>query len=189
MGVSTAIVPGSLQAIATQANRSIAESFVAADIIVLVDASGSMSMQDSRGGESRFKIACDELAQLQASMPGKIAVISFSDKAQFCPGGVPYFEGCGTNLTKALKFARVADVPRMRFILISDGEPNDRDSALAEAKLYRNRIDVIYVGPEDRPSGLHFLEKLAQVSGGRSLIVDRAKELAQGITKLLGGGT
>lgn len=180
-----AIIQGSIGAIAKQQNRSIAETFVSADVIAIVDTSGSMAANDSRGGQSRFDIACEELANLQNSMPGKIAVISFSDRTEFCPSGYPIFLGSGTDLAGALRFCKIADVPGMRFVVISDGQPNEPGAALAIASGYKNRIDVIYVGPEEYPDGRSFLEQLARASGGKTITADRAKELANATRLLL----
>lgn len=182
------IISGSLRSIAQQNNQSIAETFLSCDVVIVVDTSGSMGANDSRGGKSRYSVACEELAALQKSLPGKIAVIAFSDDVQFCPSGIPEFFQDGTNLTKALKFVKVADVPDMRFILISDGEPHDEQSALEEAKKFKNRIDVIYVGPEERPSGRQFLERLSKATGGVSVTADKAQELAASVTRLLATG-
>ncbi|GIV66675.1 MAG: hypothetical protein KatS3mg047_1068 [Bellilinea sp.] len=187
--MNTAIVPGSLSAIARQENKSIAETFVNADLVVIVDTSGSMSTHDSRGGKSRYKVACDELANLQANHPGKIAVLAFSGSTIFCPSGVPTYLGGETDMAGALQFAKIADVPGMQFILISDGEPDDETKALQIAKTYRNKISTIYVGPEDQPAGREFLRRLAAATGGQTVIADRAKELKAGIERLyLPGG-
>jgi hypothetical protein len=144
-----------------------------------------MSSSDSRNGQSRYEVACFELAQLQNSLPGKIAVLAFSSEVVFNPSGQPQYMGGGTALDKALKFAKIADVPGMRFIVISDGEPDSQQDALAVAKTYKNQLDVIYVGPEDYPAGREFLTRLAQASGGQAITADRAKELAKSIEKLL----
>lgn len=185
----TAIVPGSLSAIAQRDGQSLAESFLNADAVIIVDVSGSMTTQDSRGDRSRYDVAIEELAQLQAHMPGKLAVIAFSDHTMFCPGGQPPdvgVLGTGTNLVDALRFAKVADVPGMRFIVISDGEPNDGREALAVAKTYSNRIDTIFVGPEnDWHSGRAFLQRLAAASGGQHIAADRVQELASKTERLL----
>ena len=77
--MSNSIVAGSLGAVAAQNGKSIAESFVSADAVIIVDTSGSMSQTDSRGGKSRYDVACQELKNLQASLPGKLALLSFSD--------------------------------------------------------------------------------------------------------------
>lgn len=183
--MTNAIVPGSLSAMAQQSNKSIAESFLSADVIVIVDTSGSMGANDSRGGRSRYEIACEELARLQKTLPGKIAVLSFSDNTIFCPNGVPIFLQCGTDLAGALKFARVADLPGMTFFVISDGSPDSEGAALNEARKYKAKINTIYVGPENYPTGRDFLIRLAKASGGQNVTADRAKELAAKIETLL----
>lgn len=182
--MSTAIVPGSLSAIAKQEGKSLAETFVNADLVVIVDTSGSMSTHDSRGRKSRYEVACEELATLQGNHPGKIAVLAFADSTIFCPSGVPTYLGGGTDMANALQFAKIADVPGMQFILISDGEPNDEQKTLTVARTYQNKISTIYVGPEEEPFGRDFLQRLAAATGGRTMTVDRAKELKAGIEKL-----
>lgn len=182
---NTAIIQGSISAIAQQNNKSLAESFVSADAIVIVDTSGSMSSSDSRNGKSRYDVACEELAQLQNSLPGKIAVLAFSDDVMFCPSGQPHDYCGGTDLAKALRFAKSADVEGMQFIVISDGEPDDRAEALKVAKTFKNKINVIYVGPEKSPSGRNFLTELAAASGGVAVTADRAQGLLEASKKLL----
>lgn len=184
--MNTQIIPGSLSAIAAQNNTSIAETFIGADAVIIVDTSGSMAAHDSRGGKSRYEVACEELRALQSSLPGKLALISFSDDCLFCPNGIPHNYGCGTNLARALKFAKIADVTGIRFIVISDGEPDSKKSALNVAKTFRAKIDTIYVGPEGG-SGQDFLRKLAQASGGTGVTADRVKELAATTQRLLLG--
>lgn len=182
---NNAIVQGSMSAIAQQSGKSIAETFINASAIIIVDTSGSMHQCDSRGGKSRYDVACAELKHLQGSLPGKLALLSFADDVQFCPSGIPFDFGGGTDLAKALKFAKVADLSSgMRFIVISDGEPNDESEALKVAKTYRNRIDTIFVGPEGG-MGQTFLNQLAKASGGQHVTADRVKELAQETKKLL----
>lgn len=178
------IVTGSIADVAQRAGQSLAQTFVNAECVILVDTSGSMGSADSRGGRTRYDVACEELAALQAAMPGKIAVLSFSDRTMFCPDGKPFNQGGGTDLAGALEFAHVADVPEIRFIVISDGEPDNAPAALAEAKKYRARIDTIFVGPEGG-AGRKFLEQLAAASGGQVITADRAKALADSAKRLL----
>ena len=145
-----------------------------------------MSATDSRGGHSRYDIAIEELQKLQAHMPGRIAVISFSSTVMFCPAGTPTNLYGGTNLAGALDFAKVADVPGMRFVVISDGIPDDERAALAVARRYKNRIDTVYVGPEgDDEGGAAFLRKLSAASGGVSVCADRAMELGATVERLM----
>lgn len=183
--MTTQLVKGSLGAIAQQTGQSLAQTFISCDVVVIVDTSGSMGSLDAPGGRSRYDQACIELANLQETMPGKIGVISFADKVMFCPNGQPFnFRGM-TDLEAALQFAKVADVPGgMRFIVISDGEPNDPGAALKVAKTYANKIDTIYVGPQ-YGEGLDFLRRLAAASGGSHVTAAQAAQLSNSVQRLL----
>lgn len=180
-----ALIKGSLAALAREQNKSLAEMWINVDAVILVDISGSMESHDARGGKARHQVAQEELERLQAQLPGKLAIIAFSTHTQFVPGGkLPETEST-TNLAGALKFARAADsIPDMRFIVISDGEPDSEHEALEEARLYRNRIDTIYVGPEGG-SGARFLKRLATSKGGEALVKPLLTELSTGIAGLL----
>lgn len=184
-----AVVPGSIGQIAKSSNVSLAEAFLGANTIVLIDISGSMAATDSRGGKTRYDVACEELRNIQASHPGQVAVIAFSCDVQFCPGGTPPpYCISSTNLADALVFARTADVPSIRFIVISDGVPDSERAALAEAKKFKARIDTVFVGPEgDVEGGRAFLQRLAQASGGTPVTADRVMELASKVNQLLLG--
>lgn len=166
MNTNTGIVRGSLSDIARQDNVGLAESFLGADAIVLVDVSSSMSARDLYDDRSRYEAACDELTKLQARLPGKIAVIAFSSAAQFCPNGTPPFFGGGTNMAGALTFVHVADDCGIQFVLISDGEPNDEAATLQVARQFKSRIDTIFIGREGE-HGVKFLRQLAAATGGQ----------------------
>jgi hypothetical protein len=180
------IVKGSLGAIAAQSGQSLAQTFLSCDVVVIVDTSGSMGTRDASGGQSRYDQACWELAILQGDLPGKIGVISFSDRVMFCANGTPFNFGGGTDLDNALKFAKIADIPNsgMRFIVISDGQPDDPGEALKIARKYHSKIDTIYVGAENG-HGRAFLEQLAAASGGSHITAEAAKQLASSVQKLL----
>jgi Mg-chelatase subunit ChlD len=183
--MSTNLVRGSLSDIATQSGKSLAESFLSVDAVVIVDTSGSMGARVAPAGKTRYEAALDELAALQAQLPGKIGVISFSSRVEFCPGGIPIFLGESTDIAGALQFARVADVPGMQFFLISDGEPNDEAAALSVARMYQNRINTIYIGPETWPRGRDFLRQLADATGGRQYTAELTKALGSTIKQAM----
>ncbi len=178
------IVPGSLADVTAESGGSLAESFVDAEFVDICDCSGSMATHDSRDGQSRYDVACQELAALQARRPGKHAIISFSNWPQFRPGGVLPDPSGGTDLAGALKFARLADLDGMQFFIISDGQPDIELDAVAEAKMFKAKISCIYVGPEGG-SGQHFLEQLASASGGQFATAEKAIELAAAVEKML----
>jgi Mg-chelatase subunit ChlD len=179
------IVKGSLAQVSKDKNQSIAVSFLDADCIVIVDVSSSMEATDGPRGKSRYDAACDELTALQASLPGKIAVLAFSNDCVFCPSGTPVMMGGSTDLAEALRFCKIADVPDMRFIVISDGQPDSEKEALSIAKTYQNRIDTIFVGSELSPIGRDFLALLARTSGGKTVTADRVAQLSTKVQQLL----
>jgi hypothetical protein len=185
--ISTTVM-GSLSDVAKQSGLSIAETFIGADVVIIVDESGSMGARDTRGGKSRHEVALEELAKLQSTLPGKIAVIAFSSNVVFVPGGQPILLGGGTDLEGALRFAKVADVADMRFIIISDGEPDYEDGALRVAATFEGRIDTIFVGPEHEHLSRHFLTKLANANGGKSTTAAQASDLAKAAQLLLSSG-
>ena len=180
------IVPGSLSSMATLNNQTLAETFLNADVVVIVDVSGSMGSQDAGDGMTRFEKACSELALLQQRNQGKVAVIGFSNDPMFYPGGKPSFMGAGTRMDDALAYAKVADVDGMAFFLISDGEPSSRVDALNVASQYKNKINTIYVGPEGG-EGQKFLARLAEASGGVFATAEKVKELASTVETMLLG--
>lgn len=186
---STALVPGSLQAIAQQQGQTLAESFLSADAIVLVDVSGSMGATldggpgAERASRTRYQAACDELKALQARMPGKIAVVAFSSKPAFAPGGVPLYDAGGTDMAKALQFVHCADDCGISFVLISDGAPNDEIATLAEARKFKSSISTIFIGHEGE-AGADFLRRLAAASGGQ-FERNSAAQLAASVQRLL----
>lgn len=184
-----ALVVGSLNQVSQQSQRPLAELFVDVQCAIIVDVSGSMAACDSRDNKSRWQVAGEELISLQSDMPGQIAVFAFSDDVRFVPSGIlPELGvlGAGTGMAKALRYVKRMglDVPGIRIVLISDGEPDNRDATLAQARKFTVRIDTIYVGPEDRPRGRDFLALLARESGGIAATADRVEELAA-TTKLL----
>ncbi len=181
-----ALVVGSIGQLAQQAGVSLAETFLNVDVVILVDTSVSMSARD-RGEQSRYEVACAELARLQATLPGKLALIAFASQPVFVPGGIPSTPNGGTDLAKALQFAKLADTGGMRFIVISDGEPDDETKALEVAARYRGRIDTIYVGPEGGP-GREFLALLAKRQSGKTVTAAHAHELCATTERLLLGG-
>lgn len=178
-------VAGSIAQVAHDSGQSIAETFMSADVIVIVDTSGSMGDIDRSSGKSRYVIACDELKKLQADLSGRIAVLSFSSSVVFCPGGVPVYLGMGTDMAGALTFAKVADIPPMRFIVIADGYPDNRNEALKVARTFQSRIDTIYVGPETDNNAKEFMRELARVKQGQNETAKNAMRLSETTKSLL----
>jgi Mg-chelatase subunit ChlD len=186
MTKNNTIVPGSLSAIAQHTGQALAETFLSVDAILMVDTSGSMESEDAPGNISRHDAAEAELKRLQAQLPGKIAVISFSDIAIFCPGGLPTRLNGGTHVCEALRLVKPADDTGIRFFLISDGQPHDGAEALRLARRFKSKIDVIYIGPErDILGGRKWLEELANATGGKLETSNAPGMLGQPVERLL----
>jgi Mg-chelatase subunit ChlD len=181
-----AIVQGSLSAVAKKENASLAETFLNVDAILLVDVSGSMDTPDAEGGLTRHKAADKELEALQKQLPGKLAIIAFSDYPLFCPSGITEKLNGGTDLAKALEFVKPADGLGIKIIVISDGYPNDRNQTLKIARTFKSKIDVVYIGPEiGSGGGKDFLRELAEVSGGEYIKTKEVAKLADPVKTLL----
>lgn len=161
------VIPGSLQDMADKTGKSLAETWLNAEMVVLCDGSGSM-YASAREGNSRFDVLQYELAGLQQNNPGKIAVVSFSSpgEVEWQPHGRPRLYGNGTDIAGALRYALEMDGVA-KIVLISDGEPDSAEEAFQVAKLFQFEIDTIYVGPPPpRDHGRDFLERLAKLTGG-----------------------
>lgn len=187
--MSRFVVPGSIAAVAESNHTTLAEAFLGCEIMAIVDVSGSMAAEDSRGGKSRWSTAAEELTKLQASHPGKVGLIAFSDRAQFYPGGVlPQVGdlGGGTGLDRALEYAKIVD-GTVRYVVVSDGQPDDEAACLRVAATMQSEIDCIFVGPEGGP-GAAFLAKLARRKGGSFATAASADLLGEKIGALMLNG-
>lgn len=162
----SAIVKGSLSDVTQRDNLTLAESFLHCDAMLIIDTSGSMSTMDAPGGISRHQAAQEQLSALQQQLPGKIAVVSFSDGVQFCPSGIPHRFNGNTDMVKALQFVKPADNTGIKFILISDGYPDNPRQTLTAAGTFKSKVDTVFIGPEHDAKGRRFLEKLANSTGG-----------------------
>lgn len=186
--MNRSVVPGSLSAVAEQNGTSLADAFMNCEIMAVVDISGSMNAQDSRGGKSRWLVASEELAKLQAAHPGKAGLMAFSDRTEFVPGGLlpPVgLLGGGTDLAGALKFAKVVD-GAVRLVVVSDGQPDSESESLQAAAELVSEISCIYTGPEEAYSGgADFLRRLAKRKGGSFATAASADLLGDKIEQVL----
>ncbi len=165
-------IKGSLQSQANKLQISVAQAFLNAEIVVLMDCSASMTQNDNSGfvpyghGDTRYKKACNQLAKLQSENPGKVCLISFSDRQEFSPSGIAKWPNGSTDIAGALSFIKPVDGLDCKLILISDGEPDFEHEALQVAETFKSKIHTIYIGPENGP-GADFLKRLSAVTGGQ----------------------
>ena len=183
--------PGSLSDTIKGRCLSAAEAFLEVDVILVIDVSGSMAAKDAPGGVSRYDAAEKELRKLQEEMPGKIGVVGFSDRAAFCPGGVPERIGRSTDMAEALRLVLPMD-GLASIILISDGCPNSESETLDVASRFEHKIDTVFIGSSKATvwgtSGENFLKSLAAATGGQAAKGKAPGLLKNEVVKLLTAG-
>lgn len=153
---------------------SLAEAFLTVNKLVLIDGSASMKSDDAPGKITRWEAANVQLRRLQNEQPGKVGVISFSDKPYFAPSGLPYFPSGNTCVFEALEYVKPADGCGIQIVLISDGEGNgekDFQEVFDKAAEFKSPIHTIYIGPEgaEGKPGRDFLARIAAAGGGKSV--------------------
>lgn len=137
--------------------------------VILADVSDSM--QDLVG-ESQRKIDILREAVTVARSKSSARLMVFSDQAREVES-IPEPEA-NTNLTAGLKAALAHD-PGVTLV-ISDGQPDRPDEALAIARQFRGVIDVLYIGPDSDLDAIAFMRRLAAAAGGGVTMNDVAKE-------------
>jgi Mg-chelatase subunit ChlD len=185
--MNTAIVKGSLADVMNKENLTLAESFLSCDAILIVDTSASMTRRDAANERTRHDAALDELKRLQLEMPGKLAVVSFSSDVMFCPTGSPFRFNESTDMARALNFVKPADNTGVKFVLISDGEPDSENETLKIAKKFKSTISCVHIGPETDRRGRAFLDRLAEATGGQHIPAQEIGLLAESVERLLLG--
>lgn len=136
--------------------------------MVIVDLSTSMR-SPAFGGKSRYECV------LQAITPytGRVQVLAFSDEVREMDANElppPGSLGTYTDMTKA--FQTAAFLEPIKVLLMSDGEPNNADSALDAARELAGQevanciIDVLYIGPNN-PTAIAFMRQVAEIGRGR----------------------
>lgn len=184
--MSKALTIGSIQDVANNAGKPLAETFMSVDALIMFDRSLSMEDRDCPERQQRWEVAVRELRRLQAEIPGKIGVVQFSTFVEFIPGGMPDLPSGTTNMEAVLNFVKPVDRCGIKLILISDGEPDYAEGALNAARGFQTAIDTIYIGPSGG-SGADFLRRLSALTGGRSETqsVREIPELARTLTRML----
>lgn len=85
----------------------------------------------------------------------------------------------GTALAEALEEVTALRPTTRRVVLITDGWPDNRHSALAAAKSLPCPLDIFYVGPLTDTDAQNFLKQLAESAGGLYGSADLSKDAEQ----------
>ena len=172
-----------LQKPQTKLEKILARRQHAQQEILLLDTSGSMASEADNPGERRI----DALRGVVAMLRNKGLLFK-----QACfNSGVVWSDvvtepAGGTNLSGALEF--IEKINPRHVIIVSDGEPDNKEAALAVAKRLGCKIDVFYVGPKSCVEHRDFLLSLATSTGGTSEAVS-FKELEVKIAGMLSDGS
>lgn len=153
---------------------------------ILID--GSSSMTDwLPGGTNRHEVVKKVYKEHLQSL--EMRMFNFADYNDFKEilrqEGLPYPCG-GTDMTHA--FEKLKELGVKRVIIVTDGQPNDPNTALDAAKGLQ--FDIVYIGEPPIPD---FLLKLGNIKGNSFQSVDMLKEgsfgeLSGKIKGLLGTG-
>lgn len=135
--------------------------------LFVLDVSGSMD--DKVGEKRKINHLRDVMATYQDA---KILCFSSNIKKASDTQSIPD-PGGSTNLGGAFKHIHQnlmkIDAPE-RLVLVSDGEPDDEQDALEQAKNLSLPVDIIFIG-EKESRGNRFMHKLSSVTGGQEFQV------------------
>jgi hypothetical protein len=153
--------------------------------VILLDTSTSMA--EPIGSRRRIDVLEAILHQLLPSTPG-VRLFAFSSAVREIEqhARLPEPEG-GTALHLAL--AHAASLAPARVVIISDGEPDDADAALAAARGLGCAVATYFAGSDDNHTAIAFLRALAWCSAdglGHAAVADlRAPGRLAGELRLL----
>ncbi len=132
--------------------------------VLCCDVSGSM--WSDADGKSRIARLKDHVARLTAECgeAGQaVKLVCFSDDARVVKS-VPDEPGGGTDLACGLEVC--AKLLPANTVVISDGEPNNHEAALAAARECPGVINMVYVGPDGNTKAIEFMNKLVRIGAG-----------------------
>lgn len=178
------LAEGSIYDVAERRNERPEDIIAEADVIVLLDESGSMHGR-------KHEVAVENLRLLQRKFPGRVLLGSFSSVAKWHFNGLPSSPAGGTNMDRALDLAfDFGQIEDTKIYLISDGQPTmgSGPRALEIARQYKAPINTIFIGSDTDYHGQEFLMKLAKASGGENKRKVDVGDMEETVTKLLTSG-
>ena len=183
---NSGVAKGSIYDVANSQNSKPEEILTDADIVVMLDISGSMADRQLNG-QTRYEKAVEALDDLQRAFPGRIALVTFNDRAALELSGIPSIPSGMTNVYDALSIAKTFDGLSTKFYLISDGQPNVRSEqeTIDLASTFIDPINCIFIGEDHDRMGIGFMEKLARVTKGTNAGRIDVKLLGQTIKLLV----
>lgn len=149
-------------------------------LLILADVSSSMDeMASSR---TKYDLLREALGQARRTAPNARLVTFASWPLEIAPGQDLPLPSGSTALDAALEYA-IPLRPRWTLV-ISDGQPNDPDAALAAVDRITGTVDVLYCGPDGDVKAIAFMRRLARLGGGRVTVHDVVKAAKGGRAEL-----
>lgn len=140
-------------------------------VILLCDLSGSME-GEATDNKTRVQKLREAVKAHLATNPDS-RVVCFNNAA-WETKNISAEEPDGSTALH-LGLAAVRELNPGHTIVISDGHPDDRGAALAEARQTPGVISAIYVGPDHDKGAIEFLNKLTRVGAGVAVLCDLRK--------------
>ena len=164
-------------------------------VFLLIDNSGSMSgngiKQAISGSKSFFKNAIEKsylVGLIQFNTEAEVLLAPTNDTNHFFETIEKVESEGGTNMTDALKIAtrhllNKISLFKKYICLVTDGMPNNEESAIAAADKAKNSgIEIIAIGTEDADE--EFLKKIRTVNGIQAIY--KINELSSAISNIAG---
>jgi hypothetical protein len=152
--------------------------------VILIDTSGSMS-QTCRGGETKMEILKKAIANIDWQNYQLICFNSAVEQISHVDR-IPYPSG-GTALHIAIKY--IQKLYPSQTLIICDGEPDDENQAIEEAKQLSGIISTLYIGDDGNKGEIEFMKKMATMGCGKIYVKDlnaiNLLQLSAVINKLL----
>lgn len=147
-----------------QKSNNSGKRFVLADI--------SASMLESVGSATKYDLLKKALSDSLIDWKSQ-HLIAFSSIPEPCTSSTLPLPSGNTALDRAIKYIST-EKPAFTLI-ITDGQPDDEQSALGAADDLTGIIDVLFIGRDNDFNAISFLKKLSARSGGRMFVRDLIK--------------
>lgn len=181
---ATGLTTAAARALAAyQSARGIVPSGGTSGLAILADCSGSM-FEPAAGGKTRYQVLMKALTDLWPELSGA-TLYGFSYEATQVahPSKLPDPSG-GTYLAEAIKCAAMKFLTGV--VVISDGIPQCKGSALTEARKLHVPFSTLFVGDPKDTLAVDFMKQLARTTGGKSEAKD-LKNLASPLVNTIRG--
>jgi hypothetical protein len=138
---------------------------------LLLDTSGSMG-SECNGKETRIDVLRKAVKSLDWQY---YQMFTFDNLCRRIASPDALWNCCGGSTNLALGLQEIAKFDPSKTIVISDGEPNDEDDALAAARKLTGTISTVFIGNDRDKNAIAFMRRLSTVGCGNTFVRDLGK--------------